>query len=95
MTVGTRRKPSKYQLKANSRKQLEFIVDQPLFADDTTLIDWLKELQEGKQIIKEEMKQFEETCHDGKDEIIGFDGVVADHIRMLGTMIGKKGGRER
>ena len=47
-----------------------------LFADDTTLIGTKCELEEGKTAVKNALLEFEEKCHDGKEETIRFEDLV-------------------
>ena len=61
-----------------------------LFADDSTLIGWTDELKTGKEVVKESMLDFEEKCHDGKEESIAFGTEGAQSTRMLGTLLGRK-----
>ena len=42
-----------------------FEITESLFADDTTLIGYKGELEQGCRIIKRTMQKFEEKCHDG------------------------------
>ena len=81
-TVDTRRT-------TRSSTQEKFILVDSLFADDSTLIGWNSELREGKTAFKEALAQFEEKCHDGKEENISFASEAANKTRMLGTRIGK------
>ena len=67
-----------------------FRITESLFADDSTLIGRMGELQTGKEIFKKSMTDFEERCHDGKEEFICFGTKGADKTRMLGTHIGRK-----
>ena len=72
-----------------SSQREEFIVEDSLFADDSSLIGWLDELAEGKEVVKKAMLDFEEVCHDGKEEVFSFGSDGAKEVRMLGTRIGK------
>ena len=54
------------------------------------LIDWTSELKLGKEVVKQAMKDYEEKCHDGKEESISFGTEAANKTRMLGTRIGRK-----
>ncbi|XP_075264195.1 uncharacterized protein LOC142356111 [Convolutriloba macropyga] len=67
-----------------------FTITDSLFADDSTLIGWTDELMTGKEEVKAAMSEFEERCHDGKEEFVVFGTETADKTRMLGTRIGKK-----
>ena len=63
----------------------DFLITESLFADDSTLIGWLDELRTGKEAVKKSMLDFEEKCHDGKEEVLAFGIADGDSIRMLGT----------
>ena len=67
-----------------------FRITDSLFADDSTLIGWSDELETGKEVVKNAMYDYEERCHDGKEEKIDFGTIEAEKTRMLGTRIGKK-----
>ena len=68
----------------------DFLITESLFADDSTLIGWLDELRTGKEAVKKSMLDFEEKCHDGKEEVLAFGAADGDSIRMLGTREGWK-----
>ena len=74
----------------SSSMREEFRITESLFADDSTLIGWLEELMEGKEVVKRNMLNFEEKCHDGKEEVLPFATSEANPIKMLGTKVGKK-----
>ena len=65
-------------------------LDISLFADDTTFIGTQKEIQEGKKIIENVMKQFEELTNVDKEENLIFGSEQSEDIRMLGTWLGRK-----
>ena len=71
----------------------EFMIEDLLFADDSTIIGWTEELREGKEVIKKSILNFEEKCHDGKEEFVTFGTKEADKTRILGTLLGKKDDR--
>ena len=62
-----------------------------LFADDTIFVGERKELQEGIQIVKDVMSQFEEKNNEDKEEVAVFGTSEAEEIRMLGSWLGPKG----
>ena len=70
------------------------MIEDSLFADDSTVIGWTEELKEGKEVIKKSMVNFEERCHDGKEEFVTFRTKEADKTRILGTLLGKKKRRQ-
>ena len=74
----------------HSSNKCNFILEDSLFADDTSLLGWTEELVIGKEVIKKKMMEFEEKCHDGKEESITFATTSAQKTRMLGTLIGKR-----
>lgn len=77
--------------KARDNSHAETIVIQEsLFADDTTLIGYEQEILEGKEVVKRSMLEFEEKCHDGKEEVLRFGEPESRGIRMLGTRVGRK-----
>ena len=72
---------------SNARK---FTIEDSLFADDTTLVGNRREMAFGKEVIKREMRKYEEICHDGKEEHLNFGRQSGADIRMLGSFIGRK-----
>ena len=74
----------------SSSAREDFTVEDSLFADDSSLIGWHNELLEGKEIVKKTMLEFEEKCHDGKEEMFTFGSTAAHKSRMLGTLLGNK-----
>ena len=73
-----------------SSNKCNFILEDSFFADDTSLLGWIEELVTGKEVIKKKMMEFEEKCHDGKEESITFATTSAQKTRMLGILIGKR-----
>ena len=67
-----------------------FMVTDSLFADDSTLLGWNNELVTGKEVVKAAMAEYEEKCHDGKEERVDFGSHECEKTRMLGTRIGRK-----
>ena len=63
-----------------------------LFADDTTVIGTQEEITEGKMIIENIMRQFEELTNVDKEENFGSE--ESENIRMLGTWLGRKTDRK-
>ena len=59
-----------------------------LFADDTTIVGERKEIQEGVQIVKDVMSQFEEKNNEDKEEVAVFGTSEAEEIRLLGSWLG-------
>ena len=74
-------------IKSSTRE--EYRISESLFADDSTLIGWTDELVQGKEAVKKAMYEFEERCHDGKEESAAFGTHEMRKIKMLGTLIGK------
>ena len=84
------------ELPPNSRRKASkgsdtasFKIHESLFADDTTLIGIRQEIKEGSEIIKATLGEFEEKCHDGKEERVNFGREGAGNIRMLGVWLGR------
>ena len=44
----------------------------------------------GKEIVKSSMGNFEEQCHDGKEEHLALGTEEGGEIRMLGTWVGRR-----
>ena len=83
--------PPKSTAQAMKSKEKEtVIITEALFADDTTLYGERREMKEGKEIVKRSMKNFEEQCHEGKEEHLALGTSAGGEIRMLGTWIGRK-----
>ena len=61
-----------------------------LFAVDTTIVGERKEIQEGVQIVKDVMSQFEEKNNEDKEEVAVFGTSETEEIRMLGSWLGPK-----
>ena len=55
-------------------------ITESLFTDDTTLLGNREEMLIGKEIVKEVMGNFEEKCHDGKEEHLAFGTAEAANI---------------
>ena len=75
---------------ATSADREKFEITERFFADDSKLIGWTNELKLGKEVVKQAMKDYEENCHNGKEEPISFGTEAANKTRMLGTRIGRK-----
>ena len=73
----------KYSSEAESR-----MVTMSLFADDTTIVGRRDEIEEGTEIIKRIMGEFEEKNNDDKEEKLEFGSEEGKKIRMLGSWIG-------
>ena len=73
----------KYSSEAESR-----IITTSLFADDTTLVGRRDEIEEGTEIVKRIMEEFEEKNNEDKEEILVFGSEEGKKIRMLGSWIG-------
>ena len=52
-----------------------------------------KEIETGKEIVKETMIDFEEKSQDGKEEFINFATTGAQSTRILGTKLRQQEGR--
>ena len=55
-----------------STKKVPFALGDSFFADDSILIGTEIELKTGKKVVKERMIDFEEKCHNGKEQSITF-----------------------
>ena len=75
--------------KYNSESK-EVRVGESLFADDTTGAGKKAELENGIDIIKEEMAKLEERNNDDKEEELIFGTEDGEKIRMLGSYIGQR-----
>ena len=73
----------------------DFRITECLFADDTTVLGQKKEIQQGVTITKAGMKEFEEKCHDGKEEYVEFGIEKYRDTRILGSWLGRKVDTER
>ena len=82
----------KMTIKSSSSKS--FQITDSLFADDSTLIGRIGELRTGKEVFKDSMMDFEERCHNGKEEFVCFGTTKANKTRMLGVYIGRKVDRQ-
>ena len=47
-------------------------------------------MNEGKEIVKRSMKNFDEQCYEGKEEHLALGTLAGGEIRTLGTWIGGK-----
>ena len=65
-------------------------LEMSLFADDTTVIGTQEEITEGKKILEEVMRQFEELTNVDKEENLIFGSKESEDVRMLGTWLGRK-----
>ena len=61
-----------------------------LFADDTTITGMSYEIEEGKQVIKKVMGEFEEGTDESKEEKMEFGAKGSEEIRKLGTYMGNE-----
>ena len=52
-----------------------------------------RRIEDRKKVIKKSMLNFEEKCHDGKEEFVTLGTKKADKTRILGTLLGKKDDR--
>ena len=83
--------PPKSTLRAIKSVEREtFRLTEALFADDTTLYGEKDEMIHGKEIVKRCMGNFEEQCHDGKEEHLALGTEEGGEIRMLGTWVGRR-----
>jgi hypothetical protein len=82
--------PRSTRLASKSSETKRFRVEESLFADDTTAIGERREINQGTNIIKQVMGNFEEKCHDGKEERLEFGTNEGRQIRMLGCWIGRE-----
>ena len=81
---------------------VEVVLEKSLFADDTTVLGYEDELEEGVAVTKEVMGWFEERNNDSKEEKLLFGEEESGKVRMLGSWMGwsedvkqrlKRGGR--
>ena len=73
----------KYSSEAETR-----MVTMSLFADDTTIVGRRDEIEEGTEIVKRIMEEFEEKNNDDKEESLEFGSEEGKKIRMLGSWVG-------
>ena len=71
------------------------MIREPLLADDSTL-SHMDELKEGQEVFTETMMDFEERCHDGKEDLSAFEQKMKTKQECWGpllaeTKIGRKG----
>ena len=72
------------------RERNSYTVTKALFADDTTIYGERAEMKEGKKIFKRCLKNFEEQCHEGKEEHLALGISEGGEFLILGTGIGRK-----
>ena len=77
------------EVESSGRNIVNFYIKQSIFADDTTVLGRKKEINEGTNLIKKIMGDFEEKCHDGKEERMFFGTEEGNKTRMLGSYIGR------
>ena len=65
----------------------EYNTNNVFVADDTTTIGMSDGIEEGKQIIKNVMREFEERTNEQKKEKMEFRAKDSKEIQMLGTCI--------
>ena len=83
--------PPKSTLRAIKSVEREtFRLTEALFADDTTLYGEKDEMVHGKEIVNSSMTNFEEQCHDGKEEHLALGTQEGEATRMLGTWVGRR-----
>ena len=94
--------PSRQGWEADNTDAIDVVLEKSLFADDTTVVGYEDELEEGVRVTKEVMGWFEEKNNDGKEERLVFGEEESGKIRMLGSWMGwsedisqrlKRGGR--
>ena len=68
-----------------SKDKNTVIITEALFADGTLLYGEQGKIQKGKESSKRSMKNFEEQCHEGKEEHLALGTSAGGEIRMLGT----------
>ena len=67
---------------------VEVWLELSLFADDTTVVGDVEELEEGVEVTKKVMSEFEEKNNDDKEESLVFGSEESGDIRMLGCWMG-------
>ena len=94
--------PSESGWEKDNSDAIEVVIDKSLFADDTSVVGYMDELEYGVQATKDVMGWFEERNNDGKEESLMFGTEGSGKIRMLGSWMGwsedvkerlKRGGR--
>ena len=66
------------------------MVTMSLFADDITIVGRRDEIEEGTDIVKRIIEDFEEKNNDAKEEKLLFWSEGGKKIRMLGSWIGSE-----
>ena len=82
--AGSSLPPKDVRMAATRASTEKFENTESLFADDSTLIGWTSELKLEKEVVKQAMKDYEEKCHDRKENSISFGTEAANNTRMLG-----------
>ena len=80
--------PSPQGWEDDNSDAIDVVVEKSLFADDTTVVGYVDELEEGVQVVKEVMGWFEERNNDNKEERLVFGEEESGEIRMLGSWMG-------
>ena len=66
-----------------SKEKETVIFTEALFADDAALYGERVEMKEGRKIVKRSMKNFEEQCHEGKEEHLVLGKSAGGEIECL------------
>ena len=82
--------PSEAAWENDNADAIEVVLEKSLFADDTSVVGYEDELEEGVRITKEVMGWFEERNNDSKEESLIFGKEGSGKIRMLGSWMGWK-----
>ena len=82
--------PSEKTWEKKNLEAVDVVVDKSLFADDTTILGNMEELEEGVKTTKEVMGWYEERNNDGKEEELVFGDEESGKIRMLGSWMNWK-----
>ena len=72
--------PSAKSWEKSNSEAVEVRIPKSLFADDTTIVGNVEELQDGVNITKEVMGSFEERNNDGKEEELFFGSADSGKI---------------
>ena len=80
--------PSESGWEQDNSDAIEVVIDKSLFADDTSIVGYMNELENGVQATKDVMSWFEERNNDNKEEYLNFGTDGSGKIRMLGSWMG-------
>ena len=82
--------PSQAAWEDDNADAIDVVVEKNLFADDTTVLGYEDELEDGVRVTKTVMGWFEERNNDHKEESLIFGVEGSGKVRMLGSWMGWK-----